>query len=59
MKKYEIQYINSCGHIVHNFIVETKTEKQAIQAAKKDRFIYPDCAWIEIICLTKYKRIYA
>ena len=59
MKKYEIQYINSCGHIIHNFIVETKTEKQAITAAKKDKSLYPDTAWIEIICLTEYKRIYA
>lgn len=59
MSKYEIEYINSCGHIIHNFIIETKTEKQAIQAAKKGRFLYPDCAWIEIINLNEYKRIYA
>lgn len=59
MNKYEIEYINSCGHIIHNFTIETKTEKQAIKAAKKDRILYPDTSWIEIICLTEYKRIYA
>lgn len=58
MKKYEIEYVTNCGHIVKSFIVECDTDKKAIRAAKKDKDLYPEC-YIEIICFDTLKRIYA
>ena len=56
---FEIELINSYGHIVYSFVYKCKTEKQAITKAKKERFFYPETAWIEIINTETRKRIYA
>lgn len=58
MLTYEIQYINRYGHIVYSFQVKKDTDKKAIMAAKKQKFMYPEC-WIEILCHETRKRIYA
>lgn len=57
---FEIEFINSYGHIIYSYRIENKAEKQVIQAAKKKKKdLYPDAAWIEIINLETLKRIYA
>lgn len=52
-----IQYVNKYGHIVKEFKY-AGTEKQAINSAKKDKFMYPEC-FIEIINTETFKSIYA
>ena len=61
MFHYEIEFINSYGYIINSFSIQCKTEKQAISAAKKEKItgLYPEIAWIEIVCLETKKRIYA
>lgn len=59
MLRFEIEFVNNYGHIVKSFMYECKTEKQAINKAKKEKNImYPECH-IEIICFDSLKRIYA
>lgn len=57
MYKFIIQYINNYGHIVKELLF-AGTEKQVINAAKKDKFLYPEC-YIEIINTETFKSIYA
>lgn len=58
--KFEVEFLNSYGHVIYSFCYECKTEKQAITKAKKEKKeLYPDCAWIEILNLNTMKRIYA
>ena len=60
MYTFEIEFIDSYGHIIHYFRMENKTEKQAIRKAKQvKKDMYPECAWIEIINTETLKRIYA
>ena len=63
MLHYEIQFINTYGHIIYSVFVDCKTDKQAIAKAKREKkttgIIYPDTAWIEILCFETKKRIYA
>ena len=62
MNHYVIEFLNSYGHVIHNIYIDCKTDKTAIQKAKREKakegIIYPDTAWIEIINLDTKKRIY-
>ena len=58
MYTFDIQFVNSYGHVVKDIFYKAKTEKAAITKAKKEKFCYPEC-YIEIINMDTMKRIYA
>ena len=42
MLHFEIMFVNNYGHIVKSFMHECKTEKQAINKAKKSGLTYEE-----------------
>ena len=59
MYHYVIEFINNYGHVIGSIYCDYKTDKAAVQKAKKEKFLYPDSSWIEVINLDTRKRIYA
>ena len=58
MFTFEIEFINAYCHVLNSSVITCETENQAIQAAKKEKDLFPGCH-IEIICFETRKRIYA
>lgn len=56
--RFEIELLNSCGHVLKTIYLENKTERAAVIRAKKEKKLFPDMAWIEILNLDTMKRTY-